>query len=65
LESVKLADGASMCLSGTEYICKCVITYYSESGDQNKGLVTFLQGFPGGASGKEPACQCRIPETQV
>ena len=22
-------------------------------------------GFPGGASGKEPACQCRTPETQV
>ena len=24
-----------------------------------------LMGFPGGASGKEPACQCRRHETRV
>ena len=24
-----------------------------------------FQGFPGGISGKEPACQCRRHETQV
>ena len=27
--------------------------------------VVYLGGFPGGASGKEPACQCRRHETQV
>ena len=24
-----------------------------------------MEGFPGGASGKEPACQCRRHETQI
>ena len=28
-------------------------------------LLSFLLGFPGGTSGKEPACQCRRHETRV
>ena len=28
-------------------------------GRQNNGLAKVSMGFPGGTSGKEPACQCR------
>ena len=36
--------------------------YYSEVSEKEKdkySILTHIYGFPGGASGKEPACQCR------
>ena len=30
-----------------------------------RGILKYAVGFPGGVSGKEPACQCRRHETQV
>ena len=36
------------------------LPFFSFSGDQGiSAMVTIVKGFPGGASGKEPACQCR------
>ena len=36
------------------------LPFFSFSGDQGiSAMVTVVKGFPGGASGKEPACQCR------
>ena len=29
------------------------------------GPIKSVLGFPGGASGKEPACQCRLDEREV
>ena len=36
------------------------LPFFSFSGDQSiSAMVTIVKGFPDGASGKEPACQCR------
>ena len=32
----------------------------SPVGEENYMIVKHFGGFPGGASGKEPACQCRV-----
>ena len=38
------------------------VNIYSDfEAPQNQSLLSFLKGFPGGASGKEPTCQCRRP----
>ena len=30
-----------------------------------RGILKYAVGFPGGVSGKEPACQCRRHETRI
>ena len=32
---------------------------------QREGIHVYVEGFPGGTSGKEPTCQCRRHETQI
>ena len=39
--------------------CLCSPALGSTSSKNSEGTYARIQGFPGGASGKEPACQCR------
>ena len=48
-------------LRAPHWIQEVMINILSSSfkGDLNLNMIPFNLGFPGGAGGKEPACQCR------
>ena len=60
-------------MSRTGIIKYCpVLTHwlYTENSEYQLELnfyteIPYMKGFPGGTSGKEPACQCRRPELWV
>ena len=47
------------------YVCRDLVGYYENTHTNThnwtllKGNLVLQEGFPGGTSGKEPACQCR------
>ena len=51
--------------SWVAFICCMNVRSVSVGKDHNKGSLPPLLGFPDGASGKEPACQCRRHEMWV
>ena len=39
-----------------------ILPYVKQISNDDLHIVQETMGFPGGASGKEPACQCRRPK---